>query len=194
MNTSVIEHTIHSILNPEFRCKISRNPIRDNTTYAFIDFTTKKITQRIDGGKEACLLQIGERIYQLDMEKTSILIFDECNKVICNCQFKVKVFEPKESIPNFVSDLVFSFYHEKDSRKFFYSIWVKNQDKIVTGFAETSEQDYCLAHQKEKDILWICSKLTQARGLNSSQKQIANVQARVYEVDFQKGIWNIHNH
>ncbi len=194
MSISLLDHTIHSILNPEFQCKLNVDLRNDGVLCGHINFTTKKITQRVKGGKDACLLQIGERIHQLYIENTSILILDPSDNILCNQQFRVEVFKVKEVVPNFFSDLAFSFYQEKGSRIFFYSIWIKNQDKKVTGCAETSPKEPYLAQQKGKDILWICSELIKARVMGSGQKQLTNVQARIHEVDFTEGMWRIYNH
>ncbi len=194
MKSVVIEDIIHSILHPEFRCKLGVHP-RRKEPFAFIDFTTKRLTKKIKGGKDACLLNIGERLSQLYIKNTSILIFDQFDNIVCNHNFTVNVFKTPlhPSQPNFISDISFHFYKDKQSPKFFYSIWLKHIDKKVTGFAQTEENGPQLAQLNLKDKYWICVNLIKILHLNLGKKLVPNMQIRIHEVDFDNGIWNIYN-
>ena len=123
MDTNVLETAINSILNPDFHCTVNRDPFRrGNPIYSFIDFIPKKFTQRIPGGKEACLLHIGERLHQLHMGNTSILVFDLDHTIACNHNFTVKTFEGpvKKCIPRFSSQSICS---QAASHIFFTTFW-----------------------------------------------------------------------
>jgi len=197
VNPTAIENVIQSILYPEFRCKLGINPTGKKDPFAFIDFTTKKITQKIQGGKEACLLQIGERLQQLHIKETSILIFDQLDNILCNHQFNVEVFKFEQGNTKklrFLSDISFHFYQEKKSRNIYYSIWLKHHDKKITGFFQAPEDKTVLSQMDFGDILWVCAKLIKLRRLDLGQKEMPKMQIRIHEVDLAKNAWNIYNY
>ncbi|WP_103864608.1 hypothetical protein [Aquimarina sp. I32.4] len=109
MNPSLIENAVHTVLTPEFRCKINSNPHRVDSLTTFMRFTPQKLKKTIKGGKDLCLVSIGETISVFNKTTTSVLITDQNDKIVCNQSFKIKrfkKFQEKQKV-NFTPDFIF---------------------------------------------------------------------------------------
>lgn len=114
MDSQTIENVIDTILKPDFRCTLGRDNYKNsNPTYAFIEFCKMGITYRANGGLQDGMLYIGENLSQLNLEKASIIIFDEQKRILYNDTYTVhQVREQKKQIQQKITciTILFSCY------------------------------------------------------------------------------------
>ncbi|KAA1244511.1 hypothetical protein [Aquimarina sp. RZ0] len=190
------QNTIQQLLNPEFKCYINTD-VRDSKVLysSFIHCTTKNITHSLEGGINSCLLCVGERLYQLDMECSSILVFNEERKITCNENFTVHRIDHKseDAIKKFHPDYVFRFLYLKDSKTFFYSVPKKGSKYTADGIG-TIVDDIPLAIQNKFEIYKCCTKIMKNHHLFKPDIKEHKIDYRIHEVDFKNKQWNIHTY
>ncbi|WP_108866886.1 hypothetical protein [Aquimarina aquimarini] len=174
MNTNSIENIIQHILNPEFRCSILPRHL-----YTYIDFTTKGITRKILGGKESCLINIGERASQMNMETASVLILDPNQKIVCNHNFKIRTCYPpgykKDQTP-FLVDYTILLYQEPQGTDYCYSVWGKNDKLLTYGYAITFYKQKQLSKLSKHDFMTECGQLMKSEEIDYKGKTKFKIQ------------------
>lgn len=191
-----LEQSINTILRPDFKCTIHPNPIkREKSHYSFLQLNTLRITKRVNGGLQDCLLQIGKFIYYLDYKQSSVLIYNEKHRIVINQRFEIHIKKWKPNTRNILKpDVRIQILYMSEQKQFYFSIETDNERFPITGNIGMGTDVTSISAMRDKEHFEVCYEIARRHKLVTKDQKDIVFQIRIHDLNLAKGIWYIYSY
>ncbi|WP_299243016.1 hypothetical protein [uncultured Aquimarina sp.] len=192
MNSTELDKSITSIVQPDIKCFIRKNK-ETNDSRVGIEYYSLKMRTGMVGGIEEGILDIGRTIYLNQQKKYFIQIFDEDEKLFCNQEFNLKIEGQAHSYQidgelDFTVDLL----PDTSNTNFTYSI--KKNEKLgmsITGTVTKNSYGESIVNVPKKILIQLCYGLIKNHNLIQNNQKHFHIQIRIHHLDYKNEIWEI---